>query len=117
MVENVARQHSAVADVEMTKGEDKEFVNGREELLAKNFFHTFVLIEEYGSGGVGIPEGSDLRCIVSNGDIWCCTRIRRRDRRGGQHSVIYGRQNSDVQEAEGSVAKVGVNRRGILVYL
>ena len=59
----------------MAKGADKEFVNGQEELLGKGFVCTVLLIEEYGSGGVGIPKGSDLRYGGSDGNIWCCTSI------------------------------------------
>ena len=82
MVENFARQHSSVADVAMMKVLDEEFVNVREELLVKGFVHTGVFVEEYGSGGVGIPEGRDLRCGGSDENIICCTRIRQRDERG-----------------------------------
>ena len=75
MAENVARRHSAIADLTMTKGEEKEFVNGQEKLLAKGFVCTVILVGEYGSGGVGITEGSNLRCGGSGRNIWCCTRI------------------------------------------
>ena len=69
MVENVVRRHSAVSDVEMAKGADEEFVNSREDLWAKGFVCTVVIVKEYGSGGVGIPEGIDLRCCGSDGNI------------------------------------------------
>ena len=69
MVKNVARQHSAVADVVMAKGADEYFFNGREELLAKGFVRTVILVEEFDSGGVGIPEGRDFSCGGSNKNI------------------------------------------------
>ena len=75
MVKDVPRQHSAVFNIATPKGADKQSVNSREELLAKGFVLMVVLVEEYESGGVGIPEGRDLRCGGSNGNIWCCTRI------------------------------------------
>ena len=82
MVENVVRRHSVVSDVAMEKGADEEFVNSRENLLAKGFVCTVVIVKEYGNGGVGIPEGSDFCYGGFDGDIWCCARIRWRDERG-----------------------------------
>ena len=78
MVENVVRRHSAVSDVAMAKGAEEEFVNSREDIWAKGFVCTVVIVKEYGSGGVGIPKGSDLRYGGSDGNIWCCTSIRQR---------------------------------------
>ena len=75
MVKNVVHQHSAVANVAMAKEANKEFFNGQEKLLANGFIRTFVLVEEYGSCGMDILEGSDLHCGGSDGNIWCCTRI------------------------------------------
>ena len=69
MVKNVACQHSATAGVAMAKGADEEFVNGQEEILAKVFFCTVVLFKEFGSSGLGIPEGIDLRCGGSDRNI------------------------------------------------
>ena len=75
IVENIACQHSDVADVGMAKGADEEIVNDREEILAKGFVRTVVLVEDFGSGCVGITEGINLRWVGSDGNIWCCTRI------------------------------------------
>ena len=69
IVDNAARRHSAVADIAMKKGADEEFVNGQEEILAKVFFCTVVLFKEFGSSGLGIPEGIDLRCGGSDRNI------------------------------------------------
>ena len=87
--------------------------DGRECRASTQFcIRTVLLVEEYVRGGVGIPEGRDLRCGGSDKNIWCCTRIQRRDGRGDRQSSIDGGQDSELQEAEGSVADVGVNRRG-----
>ena len=96
------------SDVE---GADEEFVNSREELLTKGFVRTVVLVEEYVSDGVVIPEGSNLRCSGSDRNTWCCTRIQQGDKRGGQQIIIDGGRDSEVQEAEGSVTEVGLNQR------
>ena len=117
MVKNFARQHSALADVEMPKGADEELINVQEELLEKCFVRTVVLIKEYGSVGVGIPEGRYFHCGGSDRNICCWTRIQRRGERGVRQSVVDGRRDSEVQEAEVSVANVGVNQCSVGVKL
>ena len=113
MVENVARQHSAISDIAMAKGADEEFVNVQDELLAKCILYTFILVEEYGSGGVGIPEGRDFCCVGSDGNISFWIRIQRKDEHCGRQIVVDGGRISELQEAKGSIVEVLVNRRSV----